>query len=128
MKKFIATILIFMSSYCLYADTDMNELLDLVTTYNETKVVLDEAARHKALTTVKTEVKNYNETKVVLNDVNRYIDLSIFKLEVTPSFFISANSFMHTHAWYLWKNYEKAKGFNKIKIGEQIKKISTYYK
>lgn len=102
MKKIFAFLTLIISSCILYSQDDMVDLLNLVDTYNQSK-----------------------ELKV---EVDRYVETTIFKLEITPNFFMSANSFMNTHAWYLWKNYEKAEGFKKIKIGEQIKKISNYYK
>ena len=102
MKKIFAFLTLIISSCILYSQDDMVDLLNLVDTYNQSK-----------------------ELKV---EVDRYVETTIFKLELTPNFFMSANAFMNTHAWYLWKNYEKAEGFKKIKIGEQIKKISNYYK
>ena len=102
MKKIFAFITLIISSCILYSQDDMVDLLNLVDTYNQSK-----------------------ELKV---EVDRYVETTIFKLELTPNFFMSANAFMNTHAWYLWKNYEKAEGFKKIKIGEQLNKISNYYK
>ena len=102
MKKIFAFITLIISSCILYSQDDMVDLLNLVDTYNQSK-----------------------ELKV---EVDHYVETTIFKLELTPNFFMSANAFMNTHAWYLWKNYEKAEGFKKIKIGEQLNKISNYYK
>ena len=115
MKKIFAFLTLIISSCILYSQDDMVDLLNLVDTYNQSKEL-------------KVEVDTYNQSKELKVEVDRYVETTIFKLELTPNFFMSANAFMNTHAWYLWKNYEKAEGFKKIKIGEQIKKISNYYK
>ena len=102
MKKIFAFITLIISSCILYAQDEMIDLLNLVDTYNQSK-----------------------ELKV---EVDRYIETTIFKWEVTPKFFRSNNSHRNTFTWYIWKEYEKAKGFEKINYGKQLNKISNYYK
>ena len=102
MKKIFAFITLIISSCILYSQDDMVDLLNLVDTYNQAK-----------------------ELKV---GGDRYIETTIFKWEVTPKFFRSNNSYRNTFTWYMWKEYEKAEGFEKINYGEQLNKISNYYK
>lgn len=102
MKKIFAFITLIISSCILYAQDDMVDLLNLVDTYNQAK-----------------------ELKV---EVDRYVETTIFKWEITPKFFKSSNSYRNTFTWYMWKEYEKSEGFEKIKYGEQLNKISNYYR
>jgi hypothetical protein len=102
MKKIFAFITLIISSCILFAQDDMVDLLNLVDTYKQSK-----------------------ELKV---EVDRYVETTIFKWEATPKFFRSNNSYRNTFTWYMWKEYEKAEGFEKINYGKQLNKISNYYK
>jgi hypothetical protein len=102
MKKIFAFITLIIFSCILYSQDDMVDLLNLVDIYNQSK-----------------------ELKV---EVDRYVETTIFKWEVTPKFFRSNSSYRNTFTWYMWKEYEKAEGFEKINYGKQLNKISNYYK
>ena len=71
------------------------------------------------------EVNNaINEQKEVIDTVNQYISQRLFQLELKPKFMASRLAFPNTYLWYIWNDYEEAKGFNKLEIAEDINNLT----
>ena len=71
------------------------------------------------------EVNNaINEQKEVIDTVNQYISQRLFQLELKPKFMASRLAFPNTYLWYIWNDYDKAKGFNKLEIAEDINNLT----
>ncbi len=67
-----------------------------------------------------------NNLEDLAETIDNYVELRTFQLETQPKFFKSTVSYRNTHMWYLWKEYDKASNFNKIKLGEQIEKLNQF--
>ena len=75
-----------------------------------------------------TDLLEVLETNNAINEqkevVDYYISQRIYQLETQPKFMASKLSYCNTFMWYIWNDYEEAKGFNKIELGEQIYKLT----
>ena len=76
----------------------------------ETLEILDDVERLN-------DVKQHQEQK---NVVDYYVEQRTTQFENSRGFIASKLSHRNTFLWYIWNDYEAAKGFEKIKIGEQI--------
>lgn len=108
MKKLL-TILLSASALVVNAD-DTADLLEVLEVNKTIKVL---------------EVnKTINEQKEVIDTVNQYISQRLFQLELKPKFMASRLAFPNTYLWYIWNDYDKAKGFNKLEIAEDINNLT----
>lgn len=111
MKKLI-TILLSATALIANAD-DTAELIALVEQVQEVK----ETSANVALA---TNLKQANEQIETLETANQYISQRLFQLELQPKFMASRLAYRNTFIWYIWNDYDKANGFEKLGIGEQI--------
>lgn len=66
------------------------------------------------------QIKEVKEQKEVVDTANQYISQRLFQLELKPKFMASRLAYRHTFMWYIWNDYDEAKGFEKLELGEQI--------
>lgn len=102
MKKLL-TLLIFSACAVLRAD-DWSDLLTLA-----------EQAEFVAET---------NEQRATVSTADLYVELRLFQIEVNPAFMRSRLAGANTFLWYLWNDYEAAQGFEKLRIGARIQRLS----
>ncbi|MBP3358416.1 MAG: hypothetical protein J6K91_05840 [Opitutales bacterium] len=67
-----------------------------------------------------TNIKQANEQIETLETANQYISQRLFQLELHPKFMASRLAYRNTFIWYIWNDFDEAKGFNKLEIAEQI--------
>ena len=70
------------------------------------------------------QIKEVQEQKQTQNVVNEYVSQRLYQFEIQPKFMASKLAYRNTFMWYIWNDYEEAKGFNKLEIGEQIYKLT----
>ena len=60
-----------------------------------------------------------------INDTaGRYVGLRIFQFESKPAFMRTRFAERHTFLWYVWNDYEGARGFEKLEFGKTIDSLS----
>lgn len=111
MKKLLT--IIFLSASVALADRDIAELVALVEQVNQSQ----ETSANVALA---TNLKQANEQIETLDTANQYISQRLFQLELHPKFMASRLAYRNTFIWYIWNDFDEAKGFNKLEIAEQI--------
>ena len=71
-----------------------------------------------------TDLLEVLETNNAINEqkevVDYYISQRIYQLETQPKFMASRLAYRNTFMWYIWNDFDKATGFNKLEIAEQI--------
>lgn len=51
-------------------------------------------------------------------EVENYIGQRLWYLGATSGFLNAATAYKNTYFWYLWRDFERASGFEKLELGE----------
>ena len=101
MKKLI-TILI--SSLCIFNAAFADEFDDML----EAVAVIEQVEAVRDGLSVRAEVENYVEQR-------------LWYIGQKRGFFAAATAYQNTFYWYMWRDFHRASGFEKLEIGELLK-------
>ena len=102
MKKLITSILI--SSLCIFNAASADEFDDML----ETVAVVE-------------QVKDVRDGLTVRAEVENYVGQRLWYIGQTRGFFAAATAYQNTYYWYMWRDFHRATGFEKLEIGELLK-------
>jgi len=98
-----------------FAEID-NDTAELIALVEQVKAV-KEVKTQVEITNGINSIKEHSDSLVVIQD---YISQRLFQLELHPKFMASRLAYRNTFMWYIWNDFDEAKGFNKLEIAEQI--------
>ena len=55
---------------------------------------------------------------------NRYVGLRLYQMESKTGFMRTRFAECNTFLWYIWNDYEAARGFEKLEFGKSIERLS----
>ena len=102
-----------------FAEID-NDTAELIALVEQVKAV-KEVKTQVEITNGINSIKEQSDSLVVVQD---YVSQRLFQLELKPKFMASRLAFPNTYLWYIWNDYEEAKGFNKLEIAEDINNLT----
>ena len=100
MKKLITSIFVLLFFGSAFAD-EFDDMLEAVSVIEQVETVRDGLA-------VRAEVENYVEQR-------------LWYIGQKRGFFAAATAYQNTFYWYMWRDFHRASGFEKLEIGELLK-------
>ncbi len=100
MKKLIISIFVLLFFGSAFAD-EFDDMLEAVSVIEQVETVRDGLA-------VRAEVENYVEQR-------------LWYIGQKRGFFAAATAYQNTFYWYMWRDFHRASGFEKLEIGELLK-------
>ena len=100
MKKLITSIFVLLFFGSAFAD-EFDDMLEAVSVIEQVEAVHDGLA-------VRAEAENYVEQR-------------LWYIGQKRGFFAAATAYQNTFYWYMWRDFHRASGFEKLEIGELLK-------
>lgn len=121
MKKLITLLILHSSFFILNSRADdWTDLFALAEQAN-TAAQVAEASEQRAIIGAADVAKFDAE---INGTARMYVGLRIFQFEVSPAFMGTRLAYPNTLLWYLWNEYDTAQGFEKLRIGARIQRLS----